>query len=83
LSKQAHQSSNDIFINQTKYVDDMLARFAMDCKLVAPPTVVNRKLMKENSSLLVDAMLYMSLVGSLMYLTATRLDIMFAVSLVA
>ncbi|GJV94795.1 retrovirus-related pol polyprotein from transposon TNT 1-94 [Tanacetum coccineum] len=42
------------------------------------PLVVNEKLMKEDGSSKVDATLYRSLVGKLLYLTATRPDIMFA-----
>ena len=53
------------------------------CKSVSTPIVVGSKLMKEDDTPLCDANLYRSLVGSLMYLTATRPDIMYAVNLVA
>lgn len=52
----------------------------MNCKLVVTPLVVNEKLTKEDGSKQVDASIYRSLVGSLLYLTATRPEIMFATS---
>jgi len=73
LGMQIKQSAQGIFITQTKYVEDLLVRFAMqDCKPVGTPAVVGCKLMKEDYTPLVDATLYRSLVGSFMYLTATR-----------
>lgn len=51
---------------------------------VAPTLiVVGLKLSKEDSNKRVDPTLYKSMVGSLMYLTATRLDLMHAVSLIS
>ena len=50
------------------------------CKSVATPLVANEKWMKEDGEKKVNASLYRSLVGSLLYLTATRPDIMFAAS---
>ena len=46
-----------------------------DCKSVATPLIVNEKLSKEDGSKEVDASIYRSLVGSLLYLTATRPDL--------
>jgi hypothetical protein len=84
LGMQIRQTTEGISICQTKYVEDMLRRFNMqNCKVVSTPLVVGRKLMKEDESSLCDATLYRSMVGSLMYLTTTRPDIMFSVSLVA
>lgn len=82
LGMQVKQSPGGIFITQTKYVDDLWVRFAMkDCRPVETLVVIGCKLMKEDSSL-VDATLYNSLVGSLLYLTATRPNAMFVVILV-
>lgn len=53
------------------------------CKSVATPLVANEKWMKEDGEKKVNASLYRSLVGSLLYLTATRPDIMFAASLLS
>jgi hypothetical protein len=84
LGLQIRQTAAGISICQTKYVEDMLRRFNMqNCKAVSTPLVVGSKLMKVDESPLCDATLYRSMVGSLMYLTTTRPDIMFSVSLVA
>ena len=53
------------------------------CKTMETPLDVNEKLMKEDGGRKVDNTLYRSIVGSLLYLTATRLDIMFASSLLS
>ncbi|XP_074322762.1 secreted RxLR effector protein 161-like [Apium graveolens] len=50
---------------------------------MATPLASNEKLMKDDGGRKVDRTLYRSIVGSLMYLTATRPDIMFASSLLS
>ncbi|CAL2277744.1 unnamed protein product [Prunus armeniaca] len=55
----------------------------MDCKTVATPLAMNEKLSKENGSEQADEAIYRQIVGSLLYLTATRPNIMFAASLLA
>ncbi|XP_059663652.1 secreted RxLR effector protein 161-like [Cornus florida] len=55
----------------------------LNCKSVCTPLVVNEKLMKEDGSKEADSSLYRSLVGSLLYLTASRPDIMYATSLLS
>ncbi|MDF3675368.1 hypothetical protein, partial [Enterobacter hormaechei] len=73
-----------IFISQEKYAGQILERFKMqNCKAAPTPTAVGLKLSKEDSSKRVDPTLYKSMVGSLMYLTATRPDLMHAVSLIS
>jgi len=54
-----------------------------DSKAAITPTVMGLKLSKEDNSKDFDPSLYKSIVGSLMYLTATRPDIMYAVSLIS
>eukprot|EP00253_Pinus_taeda_P005599 PITA_05599 len=54
-----------------------------ECKPAITPTVMGLKLSREDSSKDFDPSLYKSIVGSLMYLTATRPDIMYAVSLIS
>ena len=67
-----------------KYVEAVLKRFNMqNSKAAVTPTVMGLKLSKEDSSKDFDPKLYKSIVGSLMYLTATRPDIMHAVSLIS
>eukprot|EP00253_Pinus_taeda_P004619 PITA_04619 len=70
--------------NDDKYVERVLKRFNMqNSKATVTPTVVGLKLTKEDSSKDFDPKLYKSIVGSLMYLTVTRPDIMHAVSLIS
>jgi len=84
LGIEVDQNENGIFISQEKYVNEVLERFNMqDSKAAITPTVMGLKLSKEDSSKDFDPSLYKSIVGSLMYLTATRPDIMFVVSLIS
>ena len=60
---------------------DILNRFEMmDWKAMATPIESNLKLFSDASSEMVDATMYHQMIGSLMYLTNTRLDIFFAVN---
>lgn len=54
-----------------------------ESKATITPTVMGLKLSKEDNNKDFDPSLYKSIVCSLMYLTATRLDIMHAVSLIS
>eukprot|EP00253_Pinus_taeda_P036238 PITA_36238 len=84
LGIEVDQNENGIFISQARYVNEVLGRFNMqECKAAITPTVMGLKLSKEDSSKDFDPSLYKSIVGSVMYLTATRPDIMFAVSLIS
>eukprot|EP00253_Pinus_taeda_P027989 PITA_27989 len=84
LRIEVDQNENGIFISQARYVNEVLGRFNMQvCKAAITPTVMGLKLSKEDSSKDFDPSLYKSIVGSLMYLTATRPDIMFDVSLIS
>ena len=70
---QVYQTDEGIFISQTKYIKDMLKKFKIkDCKLS-----------KDDESLEVDHTMFRSMIGSLLYVTATRPDVMQAVGLVA
>ncbi|KAK9740494.1 hypothetical protein RND81_03G039700, partial [Saponaria officinalis] len=75
---------NGIFISQTKYAREILQRFKMEnYKPVSTPLVLNEKLSKDDGSKEVDQKQYRSLVVSLLYLTSTRLDLMFTTSLLS
>ncbi|GJU74306.1 hypothetical protein Tco_1265711 [Tanacetum coccineum] len=79
-----YQDEGGVFICQEKYVEKILKIFDMsECKLKDTPLAVNEMLMKEDGSSKVDVTLYRSLVGKLLYITATRPDNMFAASLLS
>ena len=60
---------------------EILKRFRMmDCKAIATPMASNLKLLCDDSSKTVDATMYRHMIGSLMYLTNTRLNVYFAVN---
>ncbi|GJY41563.1 putative ribonuclease H-like domain-containing protein [Tanacetum coccineum] len=65
---------------QDKYVADILKKFDFaTVKTVSTPTETNKELLKDEEAADVDDHLYRSMIGSLIYLTASRPDIMFAV----
>ena len=81
LGMEVWQSADGIFLGQGKYAVHILKRFGMmDCKAMATPMELNLKLLRNASSESVDATMYRQMIGSLMYLTNTRLDICFAVN---
>lgn len=62
----------------------MLKRFKLDtCKQKATPLVFNEKISKEDGEKSENPSIYRSTVGSLLYLTETRPDIMFSVGLLS
>ncbi|XP_031252306.1 uncharacterized protein LOC116110236 [Pistacia vera] len=84
LGMEVWQSSNGIFISQEKYANELLKKFAMEnCKPVNTPLMQNLKLCKNDGDAKVDETKYRSIVGCLVYLTATRPDIMYAPSLLS
>ncbi|XP_056173615.1 uncharacterized mitochondrial protein AtMg00810-like [Syzygium oleosum] len=83
LGIEVVQSSDGIFISQKKYVGEILDRFQMkDCNPVNTLIEFGLKLHKDHEGKKVDSKLYKQIVGSLMYLTATRPDIMYSMSLI-
>ncbi|GJZ42260.1 putative ribonuclease H-like domain-containing protein [Tanacetum coccineum] len=80
LGLQVKQKTDGIFISQDKYVADMLKKFNLaSVKIVITPMETKMSLTKDEEANEVDIHLYRSMIGSLMYFTASRLDIMFAV----
>ena len=78
------QSAVGIFIFQKKYVQEILDRFQMtNCNFVNTPVEYGLKLTKDHGGKKVDNTLYKQIVGTLMYLTATGPDVMYAVSLIS
>jgi transposase InsO family protein len=80
LGLQIRQSNQGIFISQTKYIREMLKRFGMeDCKPVITPMQTSCKLSKDDDSKSTDQRQYRSMIGSLLYVTTSRPDVMQAV----
>lgn len=76
-SLQVSQKEKGIFISQIKYVKEMLNFFIMDdCNLVSTPMMICCKLSKDDKSPPIDQTMYRSIIGSLLYLKMTRLDIL-------
>ncbi|GKA29834.1 putative ribonuclease H-like domain-containing protein [Tanacetum coccineum] len=80
LGLQVKQKPNGIFISQDKYVDEILKKFDFaSVKTASTPIETQKPLVKDEEASDVDVHLYRSMIGSLMYVTASRPDIMFAV----
>ncbi|GJT77408.1 uncharacterized mitochondrial protein-like protein [Tanacetum coccineum] len=80
LSLQVKQREDGIFINQYKYVAEILRKFGFtDVRTTSTPMDTEKPLLKDSDGDDVDVHLYRSMIGSLMYLTSSRPDIMFAV----
>ncbi|GKD13135.1 hypothetical protein Tco_1197542, partial [Tanacetum coccineum] len=75
---QVTQKDDGIFISQDKYVDEILKKFGfLTVKTASTPIETSKPLLKDAEAEDVDVHLYRSMIGSLMYLTSSRLDIMF------
>ncbi|GJV63674.1 hypothetical protein Tco_1474502 [Tanacetum coccineum] len=73
-----------IFFNQSKYIKEMLKKFGLeDSKPTKTPMSTEIKLTKDDEADSVDSSKYRGMIGSLLYLTASRPDIMFSVCLCA
>jgi len=84
LGIEVSQVKEGIFISQKKYTKSILQKFKMmDCRSVAIPLAANEKFRKDDGEKKANSSLYRSLIGSLLYLTSTRPDIMFAASLLS
>ncbi|KAJ9542207.1 hypothetical protein OSB04_028713 [Centaurea solstitialis] len=84
LGLQVKQKKDGIFINQSKYVATMLQKFGMnDAKPASTPMETHKHLTADVEGEEVDVHQYRSMIGSLMYLTASRPDIMFVVCVCA
>ena len=84
LGMEVYQSKDEIFICQTKYAQDMLNKFHMlDCHPSPTPSAHGEVLCRDDGADLVDEKTYRSIVGSLIFVTHTRPDITYSVSLVS
>lgn len=84
LGIEVLRSKQGIFINQKKYTLDLLTETGMlDCKPAATPIAMNHGLRITEGATLVDRGRYQRLVGRLIYLSHTRPDIAYAMSVVS
>ncbi|GJS51896.1 putative ribonuclease H-like domain-containing protein [Tanacetum coccineum] len=80
LGLQVKQKKDGIFISQDKYVGKILKKFGfIEVKTTSTPMETQKPLLKDEDGEDVDVHIYRSMIGSLMYLTSSRPDIMFAV----
>nr|GEX12873.1 hypothetical protein [Tanacetum cinerariifolium] len=80
LGLYVKQKKDGIFISQDKYVAEILKKFGLTKgKLASTPIDTEKPLLKDHGGEDVDVHIYRSMIGSLMYLTSSRPDIMFAV----
>ncbi|GJX52382.1 retrovirus-related pol polyprotein from transposon TNT 1-94 [Tanacetum coccineum] len=82
LGLQIKQLEDGIFFNQSKYIKEMLKKFGLeDSKPIKTPMSSEAKLTKDEDREFVDNTKYRGMIFSLLYLTASRPDIMFSVCL--
>jgi hypothetical protein len=71
-------------VSQGKYIKDMLKKFGMkDAKGISTPMGTNGSLDNDASGNMVDQTMYRSMIRNLLYVTASRLDVMFSVCMCA
>ncbi|RVW89765.1 Retrovirus-related Pol polyprotein from transposon RE1 [Vitis vinifera] len=80
LGIQIKQLKEGTFINQAKYIRDLLERFNMEeAKTMKTPMSSAIKLDKDRKGKSIDFTMYRDMIGSLLYLTASRPDIMYSI----
>jgi hypothetical protein len=84
LGIQVKQMKQSTFVHQAKYTKDLMKKFNMDELKPMPTSMSTATLLdSDENGEVVDQREYRSMIGSLMYLTATRSDIQFIVCLCA
>ncbi|GKF83484.1 hypothetical protein Tco_0245140, partial [Tanacetum coccineum] len=84
LGLQISQSPRGIFINQSKYALESLKKYGFDsCDLVDTPMVEKSKLDEHKEGKVVDPSHYRGMIGTLLYFTASRPDLPFAICMCA
>jgi len=84
LGLQIKQLKNGTFMSQGKYIKDILKKFGMnEAKAISTPMGTNDNLNSDSSGNMVNQKLYQSMIGSLIYVTASRPDVMFSVCMCA
>ena len=84
LGFQIRQMDDGIFISQSKYAKNMVKKFCLEkSSHKRTPTATHVKLTKDELGESVDKILHRSIIGSLLYLTASRPDIAYSVGVCA
>jgi hypothetical protein len=84
LGFQVRQLKDGTFLSQTKYTQDLLKRFGMkDTKPAKTPMGTDGHVDLNEGGKFVDQKAYQSMIGSLLYLCASRPDIMLSVHMCA
>jgi hypothetical protein len=84
LGFQTKQLKDGTFISQTKYTHDMLKKFDMvNAKPINTPIPTNGHLDLNEKGKAIDTKIYRSMIGSLLCLCASRLDIILSVCMCA
>jgi hypothetical protein len=84
LGLQIKQLKNGIFVSQGNYIKDMFKKFGMiESKAISTPMRTNDNLDSDAIGNMVDQKLYRSIIGSLLYVTASRPDVIFSVCMCA
>ncbi|XP_047339815.1 uncharacterized mitochondrial protein AtMg00810-like [Impatiens glandulifera] len=81
LGIEAHRSTSDIFLSQSKYINDILIRANIsDSKPLNTPISSGSSISLHDGDTLPEPFLYRNIVGALQYLTHTRPELAFAVN---
>jgi hypothetical protein len=84
LGLQIKQLKDGIFVSQSKYLKDMLKKFGLEnAKSIKTPMATNGDVDLDEGGTIVDQKLFRSIIGSLLYITASRPDVMFSVCMCA
>ena len=84
LGLQVKQMEDSIFLSQSKYAKNIVKKFGMEnASHKRTPAPTHMKISKDENGVSVDQSLYRSMIGSLLYLTASRPDIAFVVGVCA
>jgi hypothetical protein len=84
LGLQIKQLKNGIFVSQGKYIKDMLKKFGIvDAEGISTPMGTNGSLDSDTSGNMVEQKMCRSMIGSLLYVTTSRPDVMFSVCMCA
>ena len=84
LGQQVKQTGNGTFISQTKYAKNLVKMFGLESATHRrTPIRTHVKISRDESGKNVDQTLYRSMIGNLLYLTSSRLDLCYSVRIYA